>query len=219
MMKTVPLRVALLATVLSSVTMLEACVPLAIAGVGAGVLMATDRRSTGTIAVDNEIDFKGSSALRSALAEKAHVNVTAYNRIVLLTGEVASEADKKMAEDTINRIINVRSVVNELQVAPNSSITARSNDLFLQGKIKASFVDAKDIFSNSFKVVVENGTAYLMGIVTEREGTSAADIASRVKGVNRVVKVLEFASEEELRRMGDPANAKPPAPVETKPAS
>ncbi len=181
--------------------------------------MATDRRSGATQLMDKEIAFKSGSALSSALVEKAHVNVTSYNRIALLTGEVATEADKKMAEDTINRIINVRSVVNELQIAPISSLTSRSNDVFIEGKIKASFVDAKDIFANSFKVVVENGTAYLMGIVTEREATSAADIASRVKGVNKVVKVLEFASEEELRRMSDPANAKPPAPVETKPAS
>lgn len=234
-------NVLLLTTLLGSVSFLQACVPLAVVGVGAGVLMATDRRSTATQAVDNEIDFKGGNALRGAFSEKAHVNITAYNRIALLTGEVPTEADKKLAEDTLNRIINVRNVVNELQVAPNSSFGSRSNDVLLAGKIKASFVDAKDISANSFKVVVENSVAYLMGVVTEREAASAADIASRVKGVMKVVKVFEILTEDELRRMSDPANARPapssappsvtpvipmappqeipaqPAPIETKP--
>lgn len=207
-------KAIMLCTILCSVMLQQACVPLAVTAVGAGVLVAADRRSTGTIAMDKEIEFKGGSALNGALTEPSHVNITSYNRMVLLTGEVANEADKKLVEDTLNRIINVRSVVNELQVGLISGLTARSNDALITGKVKASFVDAKDIFANSFKVVTERGEVYLMGLVTEREGASAADIAARVKGVSKVVKVYEQISEQELKRMSDPANARP-APVTT----
>jgi osmotically-inducible protein OsmY len=198
-----------LCAVLCSVSLLQACIPLAVTAVGAGVLVGTDRRSGATQLVDKEIQFKASSAISGGLSDSTHVNITSFNRMVLLTGEVSTEAEKKMAEDTINRIVNVRGVTNELNVAPITSVVSRTNDVYINGKIKATFVDAKDLFANSFKIVVENKDVFLMGLVTEREGNSAAELASRVKGVNKVVKVFELISEDELKRMGDPANARP----------
>ncbi len=172
--------------------------------------MASDRRSTGTQAVDQEIGFKSGSAIRSNMNDQVHINITSYNRMVLLTGEVANEAEKKQAEELVGKIVNVRSVVNELQIGAASGIKSRSNDVFLNGKIKASFVDAKDIFASSFKVVVENSDVFLMGVVTEREANRAAEIASRVVGVNKVVKVMEVISEDDLKRMGaDPGETTP----------
>jgi osmotically-inducible protein OsmY len=211
------LRAVSLCTVLSVVTLLQACIPLAITAVGAGVLVASDRRSTGTQAVDQEIGFKSGSAIRSNMNDQVHINITSYNRMVLLTGEVATEAEKKQAEELVGKIVNVRSVVNELQIGAATGIKSRSNDVFINGKIKASFVDAKDIFANSFKIVVENSDVFLLGVVTEREANRAAEIASRVVGVNKVVKVMEIISEDDLKRMGaDPGDTAKPA--ETKPA-
>jgi osmotically-inducible protein OsmY len=212
------LRAVSLCTVLSGVALLQACIPLAITAVGAGVLVASDRRSTATQAVDQEIGFKAGSAIRGNLSEQAHVNITSYNRMVLLTGEVTTEAEKKLAEDSIAKIVNVRSVVNELQIGAASGIKSRSNDVFLNGKIKASFVDAKDIFANSFKVVVENSDVFLMGVVTEREANRAAEIASRVVGVNKVVKVMEVISEDDLKRMGADPGDSTPQPANKPPA-
>jgi osmotically-inducible protein OsmY len=213
-----------LCAVLGSVNLLQACIPLAITAVGAGVLVGTDRRSGATQLVDKEIQIKASSAISGGLSDNTHVNITSFNRMVLLTGEVSTEAEKKMAEDTINRIVNVRGVTNELNVAPISSVASRTNDVFINSKIKATYVDAKDLFANAFKIVVENKDVFLMGLVTEREANSAAELASRVKGVNKVVKVFEIITEDELKRMGDPANARPepskaaePAMIESKP--
>jgi osmotically-inducible protein OsmY len=212
------LRALSLCTVLSAVTLLQACIPLAITAVGAGVLVASDRRSTATQAVDQEIGFKAGSAIRSNMNDQVHINITSYNRMVLLTGEVATEAEKKQAEELVGKIVNVRSVVNELQIGAATGIKSRSNDVFINGKIKASFVDAKDIFANSFKIVVENSDVFLLGVVTEREANRAAEIASRVVGVNKVVKVMEIISEDDLKRMGADPGDTTPQPANKPPA-
>jgi osmotically-inducible protein OsmY len=117
---------------------------------------------------------------------------------VLLTGEVPSEADKVGVEQAVARIENVRSIVSELAVMGTTSLTARSNDTILTSKVKASFVDAKDLFANAFKVVTERGTVYLMGRVTEREANRASDIARGVSGVQKVVRVFDMITEAEL---------------------
>jgi hypothetical protein len=117
---------------------------------------------------------------------------------VLLTGSVGSEADKRRAEEVIRRVDNVRSVVNELTVGFSSSFTQRSNDTFITGKVKASLLDAKDIFANSFKVVTERNVVYIMGLATRRETDRATDIARGVQGVNKVVRVVEVITEAEL---------------------
>jgi osmotically-inducible protein OsmY len=132
------------------------------------------------------------------LGDRGRVSVTSFNRIALITGEVASEADKTAAEQAVAKVENLRSVVNELSIQAPSGFTTRSNDLILAGKVKASFVDAKDLLANAFKVVADRGSIYLMGRVTEREANRATEIARAVPGVMKVVKVFEIVTEDEL---------------------
>lgn len=190
------------AFVLAAVTAaasLAGCAPLLFGGafVG-GTMMATDRRTSGTQIEDQGIELKAMNRIRDALGERGHVSATSYNRIVLLTGEVQNEADKATAERAVSQVENVRSVVNELAVMGASSMTSRSNDLILAGKVKATFVDAKDLQANAFKVVAERGTIYLLGRVTEREAKRATELARSVGGVQKVVRVFEIISEAEL---------------------
>jgi osmotically-inducible protein OsmY len=199
MMKNVSRRLAALAAALAATSMLGACAPLIVGGAVAGAaLMVTDRRTSGTQVEDQSIELKALTRVRETIGDRGHVNTTSYNRLVLLTGEVPSEADKAAVEQSVSRIEGVRSIVNELGVMGNSSVTSRSNDTILTSKVKASFVDAKDVFANAFKVVTERGTVYLMGRVTEREANRASDIARGVSGVQKVVRVLEVISEAEL---------------------
>ena len=196
---TVPRRFAALAAALAATTLLGACAPLLVGGAMAGTaLMVTDRRTSGTQVEDQAIELKALTRVREAIGERGHVVTTSYNRLVLLTGEVPSEADKAAVEQAIAKIENVRTIVNELAVMGSTSLTSRSNDAILTSKVKASFVDAKDLFANAFKVVTERGTVHLMGRVTEREATRATDIARGVSGVQKVVRVLEVISEAEL---------------------
>ena len=163
-----------------------------------GALMATDRRTSGAQVEDQAIELKAINRVREALGDRGHVSVTSYNRMVLLTGEVPAEADRVAVEQVLARVENVRSTVNDLAVMGNSSLTSRSNDTILTSKVKASFVDARDMLSNAFKVLTERGTVYLMGRVTEREAKRAADLARSISGVQKVVRVFEIVTEAEL---------------------
>jgi osmotically-inducible protein OsmY len=188
-----------LVAALATTTMLGACAPLIVGGAVAGTaLMVTDRRTSGTQVEDQAIELKALTRVREAAGERGHINVTSYNKLVLITGEVPTDADKAAVEQAISRIENVRSVVNELGVMGTASLTSRSNDAILTSKVKASFVDAKDLFANAFKVVTERGTVHLMGRVTEREATRATDVARGVGGVQKVVRVFEVITEAEL---------------------
>lgn len=207
-------RTALVMALLASAGgMLTACAPLVLGGAAVGGMMVTDRRTSGTQVEDKGIEFKASSRVRQALGDKGHVNVTSYNRVVLLTGEVPADADKLTVEHVAASTENVRSVVNELAVMGNSSLTSRSNDVLIETKVKATLLDARDVMSNAVKLVVERGEVYLMGIVTEREANRIAELASTVSGVQRVVKVLHIISEDEL------AQRTPKAPVDNGPPS
>jgi osmotically-inducible protein OsmY len=192
---------AALTLTLAGAALLQACVPLAATAVVGTALVVSDRRTTATIAVDKEVEFRGSKAVSDAIGGRGHININAYNRVALLTGEVPSEGDRKLAEESLLKLPNVKSVVNELAVMGNSSLGSRSSDSLITGKVKASFVDAKDVSANSLRVTTERGTVFLQGLVTERESGLAADVASRVSGVQKVVKVFEYISEDELRRI------------------
>jgi len=137
--------------------------------------------------------------VRKLVGDAGHVNVASYNRKVLLTGEVRDEAMKASVEREVRGIENVVSVINELAIAGPSSLTSRSSDALITTNVKASLVEMKTISATSFKVVTERGTVYLMGRVTQREGDLGAKIAQSVSGVQRVVKIFEYITEEELR--------------------
>jgi osmotically-inducible protein OsmY len=177
---------------------LSGCAALLVGGAVGTALVVTDRRTAGTQLEDQNIELKSLTRIREAVGERGHVSATSYNRQLLLTGEVASEADRTAIEQSIGRIEGVRSIVNELAVMGASSMTARSNDTILTSKVKASFIDAKDLHASAVKVVTERGVVYLMGRVTEREATRASDIARGVAGVQKVVRVFEVVSEAEL---------------------
>lgn len=203
------LRVIPLVAAMAAVSALSACVPLVLGGAAvSGALMANDRRTTGVQVEDEAIELKGSNRLKEALGDSAHLNVTSYNRIVLVTGEVASEADRAKVDANVQAVENVRSVVNEAAVAGKSSLTSRSNDTLLTTKVKASLLDAKDIQAQAVKVVTERGNVYLMGRVTEREASRAVELARGVSGVQKVVRVFEMLTEDELKALAPPSAPK-----------
>jgi len=178
---------------------LSACAPLVMGGVAVGsVMVAVDRRTSGAQLDDQTIELKAANRAGEVLGERGHVSVTSYNRLVLLTGEVDNDADRGAVEQTVAKIENVRSIVNELAVMGASSSTNRSNDAILTSKVKATFVDAKDIESTAFKVLTERSIVYLMGRVTEAEANRASELARRVSGVQKVVRVFETISDAEL---------------------
>ena len=190
---------------LAAVT-LSGCAALIIGGAVGTALMVTDRRTAGVQLEDQSIELKAATRIRDAVGERGHISVVSYNRMVLLTGEVASEADRAAVEQAIVRIENVRSTVNELAVMGSSSMTARSNDTILTSKVKASFLDAKDLQANTIKVVTERGTVFLMGRVTEREAVRAAELARGVSGVQKVVRVFDILTDAELAALGGTRN-------------
>ena len=189
---------------------LSACAPLIVGGAVVGGLVATDRRTSGAQLEDEGIELRAASRVREALGDRAHVNLTSYNRQVLLTGEVPNDAARQQVEQIVSRVENVRSVVNELAVLGNTTLTQRSNDVLITGKVRASLVDAKDLYAGAFKVVTERGTTYLMGRVTQREADRATAITRTVGGVQKVVRIFEIITEDELRRV-QPQQAPQPA--------
>ncbi|WP_219117773.1 BON domain-containing protein [Janthinobacterium sp. UMAB-56] len=202
-----PLATALLCGAM--LTSLTGCIELMVGGAVMGGVAAADRRTLGAQTEDKSIALKGESRIPSLVGDAGHVNVTSFNRRVLLTGEVRDDAMKNAVEREVRNIEGVESVANELIIAGPASYTSRSNDALITTKVKASLVDMKTISAASFKVVTENGTVFLMGRVTQREGTVATDVARGVGGVQKVVKLFDYISEAELKQLQpDPAPAR-----------
>lgn len=178
------------AAILSS--QLIACVPAVVGGAAAGGAIAADRRTSGIYVEDENIELKAVKFMETTLGDQAHVNVTSYNRNVLLTGEVPDDKAKASAEAFVKSIENVRNITNEIAVGPKTDIASRSNDTYLTSKIKTKFVTENQFPANYVKIVSENSVVYLLGIVTKAEGDAAAAIASNTDGVSKVVKVFEY---------------------------
>jgi len=196
-----PMAVLLTKVVLGSALLasLSGCFGLIVgAGIGSAV-SAVDRRTLGAQTEDKSVTVKAEIKMREVTNGDGNINVTSFNRKVLLTGEVRDEAMKAAAEREVRKIENVVSVINELKISGSSSYTSRSNDALITTKVKASLVDMKTVSAISFKVTTERGVVYLMGLVTPREGNIAADVAKGVSGVTRVVKIFEYISEEDAR--------------------
>lgn len=198
-MTRITLRRAAVIGALAATTALSGCAALLVGGaVVGGSLIATDRRSSGTQLDDQRIESRANARVRELLGDRGHVNVTSYNRLVLLSGEVPTEADRTSIEQAVARVDSVKSVVNELAAMTASSLSNRSNDALVTSKVKATLVDAGDISANAFKVLTERGTVYLMGRVTEREAERASDLSRSISGVQKVVKVVEIVTDAEL---------------------
>lgn len=192
------------ATTLTAVLLgaaVSACAPLIVGGAMTGALVATDRRTSGAQLEDQGIELRAANRLREQIGQRGNVSATSYNRQLLLTGEVATEQDKALAESTVAGIENVRSVVNELGVLGAASLTQRSSDTLITGRVKAAMIDARDLSASAVKVLTNRGTVYLMGRLTQREADRATEITRNIQGVQRVVRVLEIISEEELARL------------------
>jgi len=196
------LAVGFTAAIVGVAGSLTACVPLVLGGAAAGTAMvATDRRTSGAQLEDEGIELRTLTRVRENFGTRVRVSTVSFNRQVLLTGEVPSLQDKQAVEDMVKKIQNVGSVVNELGVRNSPSLAERSADLLITGRLKAAILDARDLQSNAIKVVTENNTVYLMGRVTQRESERVTGIARGISGVQRVVRIFETISEDELRRL------------------
>ena len=183
----------LLALSLLTSALLSGCAPVIVGGAGVGVLMTEDRRTVTTYLMDEEIELKAGHRTSEAKLEKVHANFTSYNRRVLITGEAPTEALKTRVGEIARGVENVREgeVKNELQIAAPTSLVTRSNDVLLTTQVKLALFNDRRLNANQIKVVSENSVIFLMGIVKPIEGDAAAETASKVPGVTRVIKVFE----------------------------
>lgn len=180
----------LFAAVLSS---LQGCFPVVAGGAGAAALAVADRRTTGAYIEDQAIESKAGNRIADQYHDKVHVNVTSFNRHALITGEVPDEATRNGVARIVASVANVKAITNELVVSGLSSLSSRASDTVITGDVKLRFLNNKDAFNaDHVKVVTENGTVYLMGLVFRKEGDAAAEIASTTSGVQKVVKVFEY---------------------------
>lgn len=172
---------------------LQGCVEMAVVGgAGAAALGYEDRRTAGTMVEDEGIELRASNRLGESFGDKVHVNVTSYNRSVLVTGEVPDEKTKAEVEKLVQSVSNVRAITSDLRIAGIAPFSARANDSGITGKVKARFLDANKFSAVHVKVVTEAGVVYLLGWVTETEANDAVEIARTTGGVRKVVKVFEY---------------------------
>jgi len=187
------MRLALIAAGAGAALALQGCVPVVIgAGGAAAYTSLEDRRTTGTQIEDESIETRASNRLSDRFGSRVHVNVTSYNRIALITGEVPDEQSRQEAEKIVRAVPNVRDVTNDLQISGISSYASRANDAYLTSKVRGRLLDTKRVSPVHLKVVTESGAVYLMGVVTEQEADEAVDIARNTGGVRKVVKVFEY---------------------------
>ena len=172
--------------------LLAGCPAVVLTGAGAGVVAAEDRRSLGTLTEDQGIELKTSSRVSSAHPDRMHVNVTSYNRMVLLTGEVPDEKVRRDVERIARAVENVRGVTNELVAGTPSTLSNRANDSYVTSKVKARFVDGQRFNPIHVKVVTENQVVYLLGLVKRQEAKDAVELTRTTEGVKKVVTVFEY---------------------------
>ena len=199
------LRLATLSLVLSLTPLLQGCFPVVAAGVGSAAMVAVDRRQPDVMLGDERIELTASQRISVAVKDQAHVNVTAFNQTLLITGEAISAKIKADIEKIVAEIPQVKSVVNELQVAGPSSFSARSNDTYLTGRVKAAFITGNKFSANDVKVVTEDGVVYLLGMVTRKEADDATEVARAIGGVKKVVRVFEYIAVAPNAPVSEPA--------------
>jgi len=204
---------ALLLSLPLATSTLQGCFPVIAAGAGAAVISSVDRRTSGTQVEDEGIELRAGNRVSERYGDKVHVNITAYNRAALLTGEVPDAAAKAEIEKMVRAVPNVRAVTNDLVVAGLATLGARSNDAFITSKVKARFVDAGKFNPVHVKVVTEASVVYLLGIVTDREATDAVEIARTTGGVRKVVRLFESCrpTDEACRPAESPKGESPKA--------
>lgn len=180
---------------------LAGCFGAAAVGVGTGALLITDRRNSETYVTDQGLELRAGTRISEKHGDKVHVNVTSYNRMLLLTGEVPTAEAKAELGRIMATVPNVKSVSNEVLVGPASSLSGRSTDTYTTSKVKARFVEYNKFAANKIKVVTEWGSVFLLGLVTQREADDAVDIARTTGGVQKVVRLFEIIGDDEARRL------------------
>jgi hypothetical protein len=190
---------------------LAGCFGVAVVGMGAGALMLSDRRPSETYVTDQGIELRAGNSISEKYHDRVHVNVTSYNRMVLITGEVPDAATKADVEQIVAGKPNVKATQNELKISGLSALGGRSNDSLITSKVKGRFIDYGKFSANIVKVVTENGTVYLMGLVTQREADAATQIARETSGVLGVVRLFEYLTEQDAARLDNrpPGASKP----------
>jgi osmotically-inducible protein OsmY len=186
-----------------------------VVGAGAGALMIVDRRASETYIADQGLELRAASRISEKYGDKVHVNVTSYNRMILLTGEVPTAEIKVEVQQIAFGVADVKSISNELAIAGPSSFGVRSNDSYITSKVKARFVDAGKFSAHVVKVVTEAGVVFLLGMVTQAEADAAVEIARTTGGVLKVVRVFEFISPQQAAALSRTASTVQP---EAKPA-
>jgi osmotically-inducible protein OsmY len=187
-----PVLILGLASLVAAAASLTGCIPLVVgAAVGGTALVATDRRSVGAQTDDEAIELKIANVRNTRWGDQVHVNVTSYNGIVLLSGEVPDAKIKTEIEEIARTTNPVKRVYDEVEVRPVTPLSERTNDSYITSKVKARFVEQTAFSATHVKVVTERGVVYLMGLVRKDEGDAAARIASTTSGVVRVVKLFE----------------------------
>jgi osmotically-inducible protein OsmY len=194
-------RLGIVAVLLATTVAAGGCLPVAATGMAIGTLAALDRRTVGAQTEDTEIEIRGYNRMSDATKGSKGIAITSYNRRVLLTGQVQDEASKAAAERTMREVPGVREVFNELEITSRVDFSRTANDTAITARVKAGFIEQKVLSATAVKVVTENGTVFLMGLVTQREGPAYSGVASRVSGVRRVVTLFEYITDEELARI------------------
>jgi osmotically-inducible protein OsmY len=192
-------RCAALILAMSALPLLQGCFPLVAAGAGTAVMVAADRRQPEVVLGDQRIEVTAGTRIRDQMRDQTNINVASFNYVVLLTGEAPTEQLKAEAERIVAAIPQVKSVVNEIQIAAPSTFGSRSNDTFLTGRVKAGFINSGRFSPNDVKVITEAGVVYLMGLVTHKEAEDATETARSTGGVRKVVRVFEFISAAPVR--------------------
>ena len=185
------LRVLVLLVIAVLVASLYGCVAAVVGGAGTAVLVGEDRRTVGTVTEDQGIELKAANRINDKF-RSAHINVTSYSRMVLVTGEAADAATKAEIERIVRAVENVRGVYNEMAIAGNTALSARANDSFITSKVKARFVDQQKFNPVHVKVVTEASVVYLLGMVKRKEADDAVQITRTTSGVQKVVKLFEY---------------------------
>ncbi|WP_454732317.1 MULTISPECIES: BON domain-containing protein [Cupriavidus] len=212
-------RLARTATTVAALTVaatqLAGCFPVLAGAMAGGVTLATDRRPTGTQAIDRGLQLEAENTLNSRYNGQARVSVTVYNRKVLLTGEARNNEVRQQVEQYVRGLPNAREVIDELEIVSSPSFATQSQDTYITSKVKTLLITTEGIPSNSIKVVTEKGVVYLMGVVTPAEGDRATDVARNAGGVVKVVKTFDYISEAERARLDAAASSQNPPPGES----
>jgi len=208
------LTIKLFAAILIS-SFLSGCGVLAVGGVVAGASVLADRRAPAVQAIDKGIELEAGNALAKRYGDDAHINISSFNQKVLLTGEVKNADIKSQAGAYVKSMKNARSVFNELAIGPNSTITARANDSYLESKIKAQMIFTDKLPSNSMAIIAEGSSVYLMGMLTQNEAAIAKKITSNTEGVKDVYAYFDIISDAEKTRLEKQGKADESQPIAT----